>query len=158
MVIVCDTREQKNQHITNYFDSKHVPWKSMKLEYGDYSFYVPKNENLGIPRDIYFDKELTIERKANLDEFASNIVKDRSRIKKELALAPPNKILVIENATYGDMINGNYMSQYSAKSYYGTVHSFWHEFGMPFIFIEDKKYTGVFIRGYCQYYLKEIIK
>lgn len=99
-----------------------------------------------------------IERKGSLEELAGNVTKERDRIKKELALAPPNKILVIENATYADMINGNYRSEYSAKSYYGTVHSFWHEFDMPFIFMPDNRYTGMFIRGYFQYYLRNKVK
>lgn len=160
MVIICDTREHdgKNDHILNYFDSKSVAWKKHKLDYGDYSMMLPKNPELGIPRDLWFDKEICVERKANLDEFAGNVTKERDRIKKELSQAPPNKILIIEDATYGDMINGLYRSNYAANSYYGTIHSFWHEYNIPFIFIQDKKYSGVFIRGYLQYYLRNLIK
>lgn len=160
IVILCDTREHegKNDHILNYFDSKGIVWKKQKLDYGDYSFYLPKNEEFGIFRDLYFDREIIIERKASLDEFAGNISKERDRIKKELALAPPNKVLIIENGSYADMINGNYRSEYAAKSYFGTFHSFWHEFDIPIIFMPDKNYTGLFIRGYFQYYLRNIIK
>ena len=99
-----------------------------------------------------------VERKASLDELAGNVTKERDRIKKELALAPPNKILVIENGSYADMVNGNYRSEYSSKSYYGTVHSFWHEFNMPIIFMPDNKLTGLFIVGYFKYYLRNKIK
>ena len=132
----------------------------MKLDYGDYSFYLPANDSLGIPRDLYFDKRIMVERKANLDEFAGNqtSASERSRVKKELALAPPNKILIIENASYADMVNGNYKSSYNAKSYFGTVHSWWHKFNMPFVFMEDKTYTGLFIVGYFQYYLRQILE
>ena len=109
-----DTREHdgKNDHILNYFDSKKISWKKMKLDYGDYSCMIPANEEFGISRDLYFDNEIMVERKANLDEFISNITKDRDRIKKEFALAPPNKVLLLENASYADMINGNYISKY----------------------------------------------
>lgn len=160
MVILVDTREKdgKNSHILNYFNSKGIHWKKMKLDYGDYSFMVPSDESLGITRDLYFDKEIIIERKANLDEFANNLTKERERIKKEFALAPERKVMVIENATYADMVNGNYKSNYQAKSYYGSIHSMWHEYNIPIIFMEDAKYTGMFIRGYFQYYLRGIIK
>ena len=158
ITILVDTREQVNDHITNFFDSKKIPWKKTTLGFGDYSFYVPKNDELGIPRDLYFDKEIMVERKASLDELAGNVTKERDRIKKELALAPPNKILVIENGSYADMVNGNYRSEYSSKSYYGTVHSFWHEFNMPIIFMPDNKLTGLFIVGYFKYYLRNKIK
>ena len=160
IVILVDTREHegKNDHILNYFDSKKINWKKYKLDFGDYSFMIPKNEELSIPRDLYFDSKIMIERKANLDELVGNIVKDRNRLKKEFALAPPTKVIVIENASYPDIINGNYMGHYDAKSLYGTLHSFWHEFNIPVFLMEDPKYTGVFIKGYLQYYLRGIIK
>ena len=160
MVVLVDTREKdgKNSHILSYFDSKNIPWKKFKLDCGDYSCAIPANEELGILRDLYFDNEVIIERKANLDEFASNVTKERERIKKEFALAPKNKVIIIENATYSDMILGNYKSEYAAKSYYGTVHSMWHEFDIPFVFMDDPKYTGCFIRGYLQYYIRNLIK
>lgn len=160
MTILVDTRERdgKNDHILSYFDSKYIPWKKQKLDYGDYSFMIPADDKLGIPRDLYFNDKIMIERKANLDELIGNIVKDRSRLKKEFALAPPTKIMIIENASYADVINGNYMGHYDPKSFYGTIHSFWHEFDIPIIFMPDPKYTGVFIRGYFQYYLRGIIK
>lgn len=160
ITILVDTREHEgcNNHILNYLDAKKVPWKKSKLNYGDYSFYIPKNEELNIYRDLYFDKQIMVERKNSLDELASNISKERERIKKELALAPENKIMIIENANYFDLINGNYRSEYSPKSFNGTIFSFWHEFNFPIIFMPDPKYTGAFIRWYFQYYLRNIIK
>lgn len=159
-MIVCDTREHdgKADHILNYFDSKKIPWIKRKLDYGDYTFMVKSNDGLGIPRDLWFDKEIIVERKANLDEVSSNLVKDRARLKREFALAPANKIMIIENGSYEDMVRGNYTSSYDPKSFYGTFHSFWHEYGLPIIFMENKSYTGMFIRGYFQYYLRNLIK
>lgn len=119
---------------------------------------VPADESLGIIRDLYFDKEIIVERKASLDEFAGNLSKERERIKKEFSLAPSNKILLIENGSYADMVNGNYRSDYSAKSYYGTIHSFWHEFNIPVVFMPTPEYSGLFIRGYFQYYLRGLVK
>lgn len=160
MVIVCDTREHdgKNDHILEYYNSKGIPWVKKKIDFCDYTFYIPKNESLGIQRDLWFDREIAVERKANLDEFANNCVKDRDRIKKEFAQAPHNKLLLIENATYSDMVNGNYRSQYSAQSYLGTIMSFWHEYNLPVMFMPDVSQSGKFIYAYFYYYLRGIIK
>ena len=54
MTILVDTREQKNNHITDYFDRKKINYKRKALNYGDYSFMIPANEKLSIPRDLYF--------------------------------------------------------------------------------------------------------
>lgn len=128
------------------------------MEYGDYSFYVPADESLGIFRDLYFDNEIIVERKANLDEIIGNLTGDKNRLKKELALAPPKKILIIEDASYADMVNGKYRSSFSAKSMFGSYHSLWHEFDVPIIMMPEKKYTGMFMLGYFQYYLRGKLK
>lgn len=160
MTILVDTREHdgKNAHILHYFDERKIPWKKCKLDFGDYSVMISRNEELNIDRDLYFDKEIMLERKNSLDEIASNMTKERERIKKEFALAPPNKVLLIENANYSDLINGNYRSEYAPKSFNGTLFSFWHEFGIPVMFMPDPKYSGLFIKSYFYYYLRNKIK
>ena len=132
----------------------------MKLEYGDYSFMIPADEELSIPRDLYFDKQIIVERKASLEELSGNLTQtsERSRIKKELALAPPKKVLLIEGASYGDMVTGNYNTKYDSKSYWASVHSLSHEFNLPVVFMPDKKYSGVFIMGYFYYYLRNLLR
>ena len=65
--ILIDTREKNNKHITDYLDRKEVKYKSKKLEFGDYSFMLPQNKELGIMKDIYFNNEIYIERKENLN-------------------------------------------------------------------------------------------
>ena len=57
MVILVDTREKVNTHITDYFDKKNIKYKKKALDYGDYSFMLPANESLGIPRDLYFHRQ-----------------------------------------------------------------------------------------------------
>lgn len=157
MTILIDTREQENSHILKYFDQRNIPYKTMKLDYGDYSFMIPKNDELGISRDLYFDKHITLERKGSLEELSGNLTKDRDRLKKEFTLAPKNKVMVIENGTYKNMVDGNYDTKYNSKSYWASFHSFWHEYDLPIVFMPDKTYTGLFIRGFFSYYFKKII-
>ena len=160
IIILCDTREHenKNDHILQYFDAKNINYKKQKLDHGDYTFMIPADEKLNIPRDLFFGNEICVERKANLSEWANNLVQDRAAIKKKFAIAPKNTVLVIENGTYADMVNGNYEGNYSPKSYWASFHSIWNEFNVPIIFMPDNKYTGLFILGFFHYYLRNIIK
>lgn len=43
MIVLVDTREQINEHVTAYFDKKKIAYTSMKLDTGDYSAMLPKN-------------------------------------------------------------------------------------------------------------------
>ena len=89
MVYLYDTREHdgKNQHILDAWDKMSINYKKKKLNYGDYSFMIPADEKLCIPRDLDFSSKIVVERKASLDEFAKNLTEERERIKKEFTLA-----------------------------------------------------------------------
>lgn len=159
MTVIVDTREQNCKHILDYFDKAGISYVRQALKYGDYSFFVPKNDTLAIPRDVYFDKEIVVERKGSLEELTGNLsAKDRDRIEKEFSLAPVNKVLMIEGSSYSDMVRGNYRSEYSNKAFWASLHTFWFKYNIPFVFISDKKDSGIFIRGYFEYYLKNILR
>lgn len=162
IVILVDTREHenKNDHILNFFDSNGIAWENKKLNYGDYSFKVLQNEELNIPRDLDFSSQIVVERKHNLEELSGNLTSqsERSRIKKELALAPKHKVMVVENASYASMVNGEYNTKYAPKSFWASYHSIWHEFDIPIVFMPDQRYTGIFINGYFTYYLRDLLK
>ncbi|KIU72711.1 hypothetical protein C797_21778, partial [Bacillus thuringiensis Sbt003] len=74
LTIVIDTRENVNGHILDYLHQKGIPIKNQKLDTGDYGCMIPKNEELGIPRDIYLDSR--VERKAHMDEITGNLQKN----------------------------------------------------------------------------------
>ena len=158
MVILVDTREKVNNHILEYFDKKNIKYKSKALERGDYSFMIPANDKLGIPRDLYFSNKCIVERKGSLEEISGNLTSERDRFEKELCLAPKDKVLLIENANYSDIATGNYNTKYNKKSFWASIHSFWFKYNIPVFFMPDKQYSGLFIRGYFEYYLKNYIR
>lgn len=120
IVILVDTREKENSHITDWFDQNKVPWKKKALKNGDYSFLLPTSPGLNIDRDLYFDHEIMVERKRNLDEIAGNFTTYRARFEEELATFQGKKYLLLENSSYGDVIKANYRSKLSVKSFIGT--------------------------------------
>ena len=85
IVILIDTREQKSNHITDYFDRKNIAYKKKALKFGDYSFMLPANESLSIPRDLYFTNSCVIERKASLEEISGNLTNGRDRFENTYA-------------------------------------------------------------------------
>lgn len=160
MTILVDSREKCNDHLFTAWDSARVPIKYRKkaLERGDYSFMLPMNEGLNIPRDLYFDKEIIVERKGSLEEISGNLTKERDRLEKELALAPPTKVLLIENASYSDICLGNYRTEYNKKAFLASLHAFWQRYNIPVFFMPDPKYSGIFIWNYFKSYLKEQLR
>ena len=149
IVIISDSREKENSHILNWFDENGIKHEKQKLDYGDYSFKLPKNEEYGIIRDTYFTNKLSIERKANVDEIIGNFANDRERISDEFLRHKGKLVLVIEDGNYGDIRSGNYKSKYSSKSAIGTLHSLTDRNDISFIFL-NKADTGCFI--YCSFY------
>lgn len=159
IVILVDTREKVNDHITDYFDKHHIPYKKKALKNGDYSFFVPQNEKLGIYRDTYFHDDIFVERKANLEELSGNLSTKRADFEEELAVAKAHKkYLLIENANYEDIVNGKYNTQYNKKSYLGSIHSFNHKYDLEIVFMPDNTYSPIFIYGVMQYYLRNLIR
>lgn len=157
MVILVDTREQVNHHITSWFDSKKIPYKVDKVETSDYSFFLPVNPELGIVRDLYFTDRISIERKANLVELSGNFTNDRVRIENEFIRHKGKMILLIENAEYVDIINHNYKTEYKPVSFLATLHSFSERYDIPFTFMKDNKCSGQFIYYTFYYWLRNYL-
>lgn len=158
MVILVDTREKNADHITDSFDKNKIAYKKKALDYGDYSFLLPANEKLSIPRDMMFDTKVVVERKGSLEEISGNLTNGRDRFEKELCLAPKTKVLLIENANYSDVATGNYQTQYNKKSFLASLHSFWFKYNAPIMFMPDNRYSALFIKKYFEYYLKNYLR
>ena len=73
MVIQIDSREQKFDHVTRYFDSQGIKWVKSKCVVGDYV-------NLENPMVV-------IDRKKDLQEVTGNVTKQHERFVRELELA-----------------------------------------------------------------------
>lgn len=120
MIIVSDTREQKNQHILEYFKNNHIRYIERKLDSGDYSFIVPDYPELEL------DECVIIEKKNSLDEISQNFTKGRKRFINEFERIPEGTDvhLVIENATWKKLLKGSYRSKLSPKSFMASIFSF----------------------------------
>lgn len=158
MVIVVDTREQANTHIIEHMDKKKIAYAtSESLPYGDYTCFIPKNEQFGIMRDLWFTDIVTIERKNSLEELSSNLTKHRERFEAELQKHKGRMYLMIENATYEDLLEGKYNTQYNKASYIASLHAFQSRYDLDIRFIK-KDYAGQFIAYTLAYHVREYFK
>jgi len=153
-VILCDTREQRNEHITDFFNDNGIQYKNMALKYGDYSFYLPRNEALGIARDTYFNNEIVIERKGSLEELSGNLAQDRQRFEDEFLRAKSKIILMVEALGYEQIMNHNYRTELSEKAFIASLFSFKYRYDIDIQFI-GKGNAGKFIYTTFYYYLRE---
>ena len=130
--IIADSREQVNNHLTDYWDKKKVPYFTRKLDIGDYSAQLD---------DMTLEKDIVIERKRNLDEICGNLSADRDRFEREFlrAKATGTKVfLIIENASWTDIYLKNYRSQLTPKSLMASLMSWQVRFNITIIFCEPE--------------------
>lgn len=158
LVVLVDTREQKNQHILAWFDAKAVKYKKVKNDFGDYSCMLPKGSIKGLDRDIYFDDEISIERKANIDELAGNLKSDnKNRLKSEFAHINKYGIrchLFVEDLLFEKNIREeNYRSQWKGDSLNASIEGVLATYNISFQAV-DKKYMGSKIYNKLYYHVR----
>lgn len=149
MVILTDTREQKNGHILDYFDCIGATHREEKLETADYTFILPNYPDLNL------DGAILIEKKNSLDEIAGNFTRDRERFVREFERIQEEHLhLVIEGASWKKLLNGNYRSQFHPKSFMASLITFNVRYGCPVWFV-NRDESPVLIYNLLYYELKE---
>ena len=131
MRIVVDTREVKNEHITNWLTENNIPFIREKLDSGDYSFDLPNYPELGLDR-IYL-----VEKKNSLTEIAGNFTSGRERFVREFERIPENAVLhlLIEGATWKKVLNGSYRGQFPPKSMLASLLTWSIRYDTPVWFV-----------------------
>lgn len=150
-IILIDTREQQNEHIKSYLEQKKRPYKTLKLDTGDYSIMLPKNAEMGLQRDLYI--QVTIERKNSIDELIGNFKADkRTAFENELIRSQSlDFVLMIEQQDgYKDILTSNYRSQMKPASVIGTLKAFESRYQFNTIFI-DKSLSPMWIYHHLYY-------
>lgn len=151
LTVICDTREQANENITGYLDSKKIPHTSRKLDTGDYSAMIG---------DYTLEQDVVIEKKNGLDEIAGNFTVDRQRFEDEFTRAKAEGLkvfLLIENATWSDIFLHNYRSKLKPQSLIASLLSWQVRFNLTIIFCKPSE-TGQIIYGILYYAAREALK
>lgn len=158
LTVIVDTREQVNDHILKYFDAKKIPYKVEKLDFCDYAFMIPANIELGITRDLYFSDKIAIERKAHLEELSGNLCQGRTAFENEFIRSGNSKVhLLVEKASYEDIVAHNYKTEYNPKSYIASLLSFADRYDFSITYMKDNNLSGQFIYFTFYYYLRNYL-
>ena len=147
LTIICDTREQ-DAHCEEWFKKNGVKCKVRKLDTGDYSAMIG---------DLSLEETVAVERKHNLDEICGNFTAERERFEREFLRAKAYGIkmyLIVENASWADVIIGNYRSRLPAKSLLASLLSWQVRFNVTVIFCEPQN-TPKLIHGIFYYAARE---
>ena len=159
MGVLADTREQKWEHIRWALDNAGCRIERGKLDQGDYTAFVPMCAFPGfqaVPGVYSLQDEVIIERKANLDEIAGNFTTGRERFEREFIRAKSKGVkvfLVIENASWADVLSHNYRSQLSPKSLMGSLLSWQAKYNVTIVFCRPEE-TGRILYSTLYYWLK----
>lgn len=165
VIILHDTREQKNGHILAGLDSLKVKHQPAALRFGDYSFIVENDD---------FSLSCVIERKADVDELYGNLTKDRERIEKEFSAAymlAKEFSLLIENCDSLETLNEYKVPDWQMKKFdrkiqnigkycYSTIQSWQagNRYQFKTIFVEDKNDTAAKILECFYWYWRNFKK
>ena len=159
MGILADTREQVWDHVKEALKGAGCPIERGKLDQGDYTAFVPMNAFPGfqnVPGFYSLQDEVVVERKANLDEIAGNFTTGRDRFEREFIRAKSKGIkvfLLIENASWADILSHNYRSQLSPKSLMGSLLSWQAKYNVSIVFCRPEE-TGRILYSTLYYWLK----
>lgn len=160
MKIFIDSREQLTDRAKRRYESFGVPYERKKLEYGDYTYTALKPDGTW----IYSEKDkiyphLSIERKMGLDELAMCFTHDRNRFEREFERAKEHNakiILLVEDATWENLLNGRYRSKFNPKAFAASICAYISRYEISLIFCKAES-TGRIIHDLLYYDLREQI-
>jgi ERCC4-type nuclease len=153
IVVICDTREQENKHITKIFDRCNISHNSSCLKFADYSFF---RKDTGET----FDNSIVIERKNSIDELSGSLTVGRKRLEKEMQKAKDVNcrfILLIEDGSYDDILLHRYRSKLTPKSFLASLLTYQTRYNVSIIFMQNRC-SANFIYNTFKYYLREKLK
>lgn len=161
MNILVDNREQPSKRAEQRYKAFGVPYERVTLSYGDYCY----NAVLPNGTPLYdTSKTLTplcvVERKMNLDELAQCMTRGRERFKREFERAKDagaKVFLVVENATWENLLNGKYRTKMAPAAFEGSLMAWIVRYDIGLIFCKEET-SGRIIKGLLYRDLKERVE
>lgn len=145
-IIIIDKREQNCDGIISYFEKKGIKYVRQSLDFCDYSIMLKKNEELGIPYDMSFEKQVAVELKHSsgegLNELAGNFTEGRNAFENEFIKSIPcncRVFLVCSNGSWDDVEKHNYRTNFGEKAFYNSLLSFEWEYNIHTHFISEER-------------------
>ncbi len=158
MVILVDSREKQNSHILDYFKRQKFDCQETKLDYGDYSFMIPES---AAGEDIFFHRDIVVERKASLEELSGNLAQARERFEKEFLRAGNDGckiyLMVEDPRGYTGIITHGYKTGMKPAAFMASLKTWEHRFDANVQFIAPE-YSAFYIVSTLQYFVREALR
>ncbi len=156
--VLVDRREQPTDRARRRYASFGSPYERVTLSYGDYAY----NADLPGGGTIYDISDtirpmFAVERKMNLDELAGCFTHDRARFRREFERARDAGAriqLIVENATWENLLNGRYRSRFNPKAFLASITAWSIRYNLQVTFCKEET-TGRLIREFLYRDLKE---
>ena len=156
--ILIDTREQPSKRAEARYKSFGVPYQKATLSYGDYTYnaQLPDGRYI-VDSSVTVEPLIAIERKMNLDELAQCFTHSRDRFEREFERARSNNsriYLLVENASWENLLNGKYRSKFNANAFKASVIAWQIRYDLQLIFCKEET-SGQLIKEILYRDLKE---
>jgi ERCC4-type nuclease len=155
--VLVDTREQVTPRASERYKSFGVPFRKQTLNYGDYTYNIAINGNSLHPPDLRVNGWCVIERKQNLDELAMCLTRSRERFQREFERAADHNAksyLLIENASWDMIYDGQYRSKFKPKSFIASLTAWQVRYDLTVVFCEAR-HSGKLIKEILYRDIKE---
>ena len=136
--IIVDSREQKNKHITDYFDKKNIPWIVRKLDFGDYSLIWQGKD---------YSPLYAVERKNNWSELAINLTSKNKQFQEEWVRSKGCRMVLMIEDTEDNLLTHSYRSRLKPESYLKTLTTLKNKYMFAYELV-SKQGAGAFIIRY----------
>lgn len=156
IIVYVDSREKLPNHITECFDKYNINWEVKKLNSGDYSAILPKNDKYNTP-EIDLREELCVERKMSCSEIIQNLTRHKERFYKEFERSSAEIPILIEDS-FKNAATGKYKSTVTPNQFLGALFSFCRKNKTYFYFMEDKSYSALWIYDLFKYEIRNRLK
>ncbi len=155
MCILVDNREQETERSRARYAQFGCPYERTTIRTGDYS------AKFQLPDGTWFDMReyITVERKMNADELCLCFGEQRNRFIKEFERLKESNIrmwLLVENATFKKMYNGQYRSKYRPKALIASTLAWQARYNCRIVMC-DESVTGKLIHDILYYEAREIL-
>ena len=156
--ILVDTREQPSARAAKRYSSFGCPYERHTLSFGDYTynFTLPNGKALFEPNTTA-EGDCVIERKMSLEELSGCFCQQRDRFRREFERARDHGAsvyLLIEDASWENIINGRYKTKFNPNAYFSTLTAWMARYNIQLIFCK-KETSGKLIRQILYRELKE---
>jgi ERCC4-type nuclease len=148
MIIIWDSREQKNIHILKRFQELGIKCRKEKLHFGDYTFEFD---------NISYKDKVAIERKNSITEICGNLGKGKARFQKEFERAAAQKCkmyLMIEDGSWEKIEKGEYRSNFSPQELKNRLNTWCHSFMIQLDFVPRNQAADYIVKVFQEYIKK----